>query len=239
MLGRKLASNFGTGAGKALGAVALRSAEVLKGLHAGAGLREYSAHDLQPMRSFSDIVVVPWQHTRPPLFRGGPIWPNWDYELNVRQGSHGGPRDEPPETRIAVRTLDEPVVWGGASREPHPVRGRAASGPAALRGRAGRAVAECRPLRRLSRPSRWELEEQATPPNRGKVVYVSRSALTTKGCHAGETYLCSVLQQLGVSVIWPEAMPLREQLQRYAGAEKLVFAEGSALHGRQLLGRLD
>ncbi len=76
-------------------------------------------------------------------------------------------------------------------------------------------------------------------PIGARVVYVSRSSLTTKGCHAGQAYLCSVLQQLGVSVIWPEAMPLKEQLQRYAGAEKLVFAEGSAIHGRQLLGRLD
>jgi hypothetical protein len=76
-------------------------------------------------------------------------------------------------------------------------------------------------------------------PVAARVVYVSRSALTTKGCHAGEEYLCSVLEQLGVSVIRPETMPLEEQMRRYAGAATLVFAEGSALHGRQLLGRLD
>jgi hypothetical protein len=34
-------------------------------------------------------------------------------------------------------------------------------------------------------------------------------------------------------------LPLRAQLQSYAGARRIVFSEGSALHGRQLLGRLD
>ena len=32
---------------------------------------------------------------------------------------------------------------------------------------------------------------------------------------------------------------LHDQLAAYAGAERIVFAEGSALHGRQLLGRLE
>jgi len=40
-------------------------------------------------------------------------------------------------------------------------------------------------------------------------------------------------------VIDPGRMPIRAQMQCYAQAEVLIFAEGSALHGRQLLGRLD
>ncbi|QLQ20584.1 MAG: hypothetical protein HZT43_21410 [Exiguobacterium profundum] len=37
----------------------------------------------------------------------------------------------------------------------------------------------------------------------------------------------------------PESVSLRRQMEVYAGAETLVFAEGSALHGRQLIGWRD
>lgn len=89
------------------------------------------------------------------------------------------------------------------------------------------------------------LSENATArrlkPKRNSIVYVARDRMeaTAEGHNAGEPYLTSILPQLGVTVIRPETMSLREQLEYYAGAETLIFAEGSALHGRQLLGRQD
>lgn len=72
------------------------------------------------------------------------------------------------------------------------------------------------------------------------IVYVSRAGLPAQqGGHAGEAYLEDCLRRLGVRVIRPETLPLPEQLAAYAGARHLVLAEGSAAHGRQLLGRID
>jgi len=69
---------------------------------------------------------------------------------------------------------------------------------------------------------------------------VTRAGLVARGQggHAGEGYLAHVLAQAGVRVIDPGQMPLTEQMSAYAGAEVLVFSEGSALHGRCLLGWL-
>ena len=71
------------------------------------------------------------------------------------------------------------------------------------------------------------------------LVYVARDRMeaTGEGHNAGEPYLCALLERLGVTVIRPETLSLRTQLEYYLGAETLVFAEGSALHGLQLLGR--
>tara|TARA_R110002096_G_scaffold260779_5_gene454083 strand:+ start:4717 stop:5988 length:1272 start_codon:yes stop_codon:yes gene_type:complete len=76
---------------------------------------------------------------------------------------------------------------------------------------------------------------------RNAIVYVARDRMeaTAEGHNAGEPYLVSVLQRLGVTVIRPETLSLRDQLAYYQGAETLIFAEGSALHGLQLLGRRD
>lgn len=84
-----------------------------------------------------------------------------------------------------------------------------------------------------------EAQKLASKPN--SVIYVARDRMeaTAEGHNAGETYLTKLLQEMGVTVIRPEVMPLREQLEYYHGAETLIFAEGSALHGRQLLGRRD
>ena len=49
----------------------------------------------------------------------------------------------------------------------------------------------------------------------------------------------SALKKVGARIIWPERLTVREQLQSYASASRLVFSEGSALHGRQLLGKID
>ena len=77
-------------------------------------------------------------------------------------------------------------------------------------------------------------------PQKVPLAYVSRLGLPQKGggAHAGESYLVQVLRRLGVAVLDPGRASISEQMATYAGAGRLVFAEGSALHGRQLLGRL-
>lgn len=75
-------------------------------------------------------------------------------------------------------------------------------------------------------------------PERAPLLYVSRTGLPQKGggAHAGERYLVALLQRLGVAVLDPARANVAAQMAAYAGAARLVFAEGSALHGRQLLG---
>lgn len=77
-------------------------------------------------------------------------------------------------------------------------------------------------------------------PRPDNIVYVGRMGLVTKGqgSHLGEGYLVRHLQDLGITILDPARLGLREQLECYAGAKTLIFAEGSTLHGRQLLGRV-
>jgi hypothetical protein len=80
----------------------------------------------------------------------------------------------------------------------------------------------------------------ALQPEPNPLVYVTRAGMVAagKGGHAGEAYLSALLERLGVKVIDPGHLPIRRQMELYAGARVLVFAEGSALHGRCLLGRV-
>jgi hypothetical protein len=66
-------------------------------------------------------------------------------------------------------------------------------------------------------------------------LYVSRAGQW--GRFAGEAVLERFMEESGFRVLRPETIPLAEQLRAYAGAESLVFAEGSAMHGAQLMGR--
>ena len=77
-------------------------------------------------------------------------------------------------------------------------------------------------------------------PEPNRFVFVTRAGMAAegKGGHAGESYLAEVLHALGVTVVEPGQMSVRRQMELYAGAETLIFAEGSALHGRCLLGRV-
>lgn len=77
-------------------------------------------------------------------------------------------------------------------------------------------------------------------PKRSALLYVGRMGLAAQGAggHAGEAYVAGLLEKRGVAVLDPALAPLHDQLAAYAGAERILFAEGSALHGRQLLGRL-
>jgi len=74
-----------------------------------------------------------------------------------------------------------------------------------------------------------------------QIVYVARDGMIGRGegGNAGEAYVVRCLKALGVRVIRPEALALEDQLRHYASARLLIFAEGSALHGWQLLGRID
>ena len=80
----------------------------------------------------------------------------------------------------------------------------------------------------------------ALVPEVAPMLYVTRDGLSAagRGVHAGERYLVGLLQAHGVAVMNPAIVPIQRQLAAYAGAEHIVFAEGSALHGRQLLGHL-
>lgn len=89
------------------------------------------------------------------------------------------------------------------------------------------------------------LEENAARlslrPAAERRVYVARTGMLARagGVHAGEGYLIDLLQRQGFGILHPESVSLRRQMEVYAGAETLVFAEGSALHGRQLIGWRD
>ena len=87
----------------------------------------------------------------------------------------------------------------------------------------------------LIAPWAKDLEPMAAP-----MLYVARTGLAAQGAgaHAGESYVVGLLRQQGVVVLDPARAPLRVQMAAYAGAARIVFAEGSALHGRQLLGHV-
>ena len=57
-----------------------------------------------------------------------------------------------------------------------------------------------------------------------------------KGAFAAEIKFESLLKERGVSVVYPEEISLRDQLEIYVGAETLIFAEGSSQHALELLG---
>ncbi|MGL6208997.1 MAG: glycosyltransferase 61 family protein [Paracoccaceae bacterium] len=83
-------------------------------------------------------------------------------------------------------------------------------------------------------------QRQALVPDPAKVVFVTRAGMVAngQGGQAGEGYLADVLTRAGVRVVDPVQHPVAGQLAIYAGAETLVFSEGSAIHGRLLLGRV-
>ena len=61
-------------------------------------------------------------------------------------------------------------------------------------------------------------------------------------CRFVEGRVCSrgaperFLQERGVTVVHPETLCLKDQLEIYLGAKALIVAEGSAQHGLELLG---
>lgn len=73
-----------------------------------------------------------------------------------------------------------------------------------------------------------------------KSVYVSRSRLkVTDGGFVLESMLEHNLAEQGYEVIHPQEMTLAEQFAIYNGAERIIFAEGSAIHVYALVARAD
>ena len=52
----------------------------------------------------------------------------------------------------------------------------------------------------------------------------------------GEGFLIQQFERLGIAVIEPSEFSLRAQMMFYRNAKTIVFMDGSAVHGRQLLG---
>lgn len=72
---------------------------------------------------------------------------------------------------------------------------------------------------------------------RPKKIYVSRSALPKVGAILGESYFEKILMKEGFSIFHPQEHSFAVQMDHYRKAETVVFAEGSAAHGTELLGR--
>lgn len=72
------------------------------------------------------------------------------------------------------------------------------------------------------------------------LLFVCRKGLAAagNGAHAGEAHLADCLTRLGAKVLDPVSVPVRAQLEDYTNAKTIVFAEGSAVHGLQLLAGL-
>lgn len=77
-------------------------------------------------------------------------------------------------------------------------------------------------------------------PDECDLLFVTRAGLAQAGkdTFAGEHYLVRQLRRLGVSILDPAEASLDAQIAAYAGARHIVYVEGSAVHGRQLLGAL-
>ena len=75
------------------------------------------------------------------------------------------------------------------------------------------------------------------PARHETVLYVSRAGIPAR--FAGEVELERALGAAGVRIMRPETLPLPEQLRAYRESRRMVFAEGSAIHTLQLLGRID
>jgi tetratricopeptide (TPR) repeat protein len=67
-------------------------------------------------------------------------------------------------------------------------------------------------------------------------VYVSKSKILHGGTILGERYIEGLLGAEGFFVFHPEEAPLSLQMDVYRKAKELVFSEGSAFHGTELLG---
>jgi hypothetical protein len=85
--------------------------------------------------------------------------------------------------------------------------------------------------------STQRLDEWFPDIERPKRVYVTRTGVPEGGNFLGETWLEAWLQAEGFYIFRPEDHPLSVQMDVYRKAQVLVFSEGSACHGAELLGR--
>ena len=71
-----------------------------------------------------------------------------------------------------------------------------------------------------------------------KYLYVSRSKVLT-GSYEGEHEVETALERAGFKIIHPEMMPLADVLAVMRSASVIIFAEGSAIHNLELIGRIE
>ena len=77
------------------------------------------------------------------------------------------------------------------------------------------------------------------PAGASSRVYVSRSHHIHSGSYLGESLIESVLAGAGFDILHPEELAIREVVARLAGADMIVFAEGSAIHHLELCGPVE
>lgn len=80
------------------------------------------------------------------------------------------------------------------------------------------------------------LAELAPDQATAERIYVSRSRIPHGGSFLGEKYLEQWLATAGFRSIFPEELPYANQVKAYASAQTVIFAEGSACHGAEVLG---
>ncbi len=91
-------------------------------------------------------------------------------------------------------------------------------------------------LEALRKFSTARLDAMHGATGRPAKLYVSRSALAPQGLMLGEAYFEQHLAREGFTIFRPEEMRFTPQMDHYRKAEILVFAEGSACHGTELMG---
>ncbi|MFG1230224.1 glycosyltransferase 61 family protein [Xanthobacter wiegelii] len=67
-------------------------------------------------------------------------------------------------------------------------------------------------------------------------LFVSRSGIKQGGIFLGESYLEDWLSSAGFTAFHPEKFSFSDQIEAYRSAESIIFSEGSACHGVELLG---
>ena len=77
-----------------------------------------------------------------------------------------------------------------------------------------------------------------TQPDPKLKVFVTRRHLKDLGYVAGESYIARELSKNGFIDFTPEGTSCSEQLNLYLNSKILIFSEGSAIHGTDLIGRL-
>jgi hypothetical protein len=69
------------------------------------------------------------------------------------------------------------------------------------------------------------------PAGGPKKIYLSRARLPKEGGGIlGDHLIDEYLKEEGYTILYPETMTVREQVEVYLSAEHLIFAEGSAIH---------
>lgn len=87
-------------------------------------------------------------------------------------------------------------------------------------------------------PAWLRAHRPATPAEPGLQLYVSRARLgLANGQFLQEADLEAFLQSQGYRIIHPETLSMADQMRAYGSAEKLVFADGSAVHLWSLIAR--